>query len=207
MNRLSLIGLLSLCAAFAAAQTSIPANTNGNRLVVAVENGSPWSDAESLTVRISRRPRGVIFRQEEQRIGRLERGRSTEVLFTFDVDRTAPVNRPDTLELQIEGGGNILWHRTSPWTFTGPAAFRLEQNFPNPFNPSCVVRYELPQSVRAVLTIYDLLGRRVAVADEGIREAGYHEVAVAAGDLPSGVYFYRLEAGTFMATRKMVIVR
>lgn len=207
MNRLSLIGLLSLCIASAAAQISIPANSSGNRLTVAVENGSPWSNAESLTVRVSRHPRGVIFRQEEQRIGHLEPGRSADVVFAFDVDRKAPLNRPDTVELRVERGGSILWQKTSTWKFTGPAAFRLEQNFPNPFNPSCVVRYEMPQSVHAVLTMYDVLGRRVTVLDEGLREAGYHEVVVSTPSLPSGVYFYRLEAGSFAATRKMVIVR
>jgi hypothetical protein len=88
-----------------------------------------------------------------------------------------------------------------------PTEFSLSQNFPNPFNPSCVIRYGLPQSARVTLTLYNLLGQRVAVVDEGMREAGYHDVSVSAADLPSGIYFYRLQAGSFAETRKMVLLK
>lgn len=88
-----------------------------------------------------------------------------------------------------------------------PVEFSLSQNYPNPFNPSTVIRYGLPQGSRVTLTMYNMLGQRLAVLDEGMKVAGYHEVTISAAGLPSGVYFYRLEAGTFVSTQKMVVLK
>jgi hypothetical protein len=88
-----------------------------------------------------------------------------------------------------------------------PEEFSLNQNYPNPFNPSCTIRYGLPQSSPVSLTLYTLLGQRVAVLDEGLKQAGYHEVTFSAAGLASGVYLYRLDAGSFTTTRKMVVLK
>jgi len=207
MSHIIIAVLASICVAAATAQTPIPADSRDNTLVVAIENSSTWSDAESLMVRVLRSPPAVRFHADEQRVDRLEHGRSTDILFTFDVNRNASINSADTVELQVTGPQGVLWRKTSVWTFTGPATFRLEQNYPNPFNPSCIVRYALPQSARVTFTIYDVLGQRVAVMDEGMKQAGYHDVTISASGLASGVYFYRMEAGSFGASRKMVVLR
>jgi photosystem II stability/assembly factor-like uncharacterized protein len=93
-----------------------------------------------------------------------------------------------------------------------PTSYALGQNHPNPFNPTTLIPYALPERARVTLEVYDTAGRRVRVIDDGDQEPGYRTlewdgtndagVAVA-----SGVYFYRLRAGSFSATRKMVLVR
>jgi hypothetical protein len=83
----------------------------------------------------------------------------------------------------------------------------LHQNYPNPFNPTCVVSYGLPHASAVSLTLYNMLGQRVAVLDEGMKQAGWHHVTVTGTGLSSGVYLYRLEAGTFSMTRKMVVLK
>ena len=88
-----------------------------------------------------------------------------------------------------------------------PVRFVLEQNYPNPFNPSTTIRYGLPQRSNASLAVHNTLGQRVVVLIAGEQEAGCHEVKFDASGLSSGVYFYRLQAGDFVQTRKLVVLR
>jgi hypothetical protein len=86
-------------------------------------------------------------------------------------------------------------------------SYLLYQNYPNPFNPSTTIKYELPKSSDVRLSVYDILGREVSVLVNERREAGVHEVKFEGSNLASGVYFYRLQAGTYMETRKLLLVR
>ncbi len=88
-----------------------------------------------------------------------------------------------------------------------PGAYRLDQNFPNPFNPSTRIAYAIPKSSRIRLSILDVLGREVAVLVNGEQAAGSYESQWEAGSLSSGVYFYRLEAGPFVQSKKMLLLR
>jgi hypothetical protein len=88
-----------------------------------------------------------------------------------------------------------------------PKQFVLRQNYPNPFNPSTVIRYELPVKSNVTLKVYNLLGEEVATLVEEPEEAGYKSVTWDAGMSPSGVYFYRLSAGTFTQTNKLLVVK
>ncbi len=87
------------------------------------------------------------------------------------------------------------------------ATFTLDKNYPNPFNPSTRISYSIPVDSKVVLKVYDLLGRERVELVNGHRSAGNHGVTFAAGNLPSGVYFYRIQAGTFTETRKCVIMK
>jgi hypothetical protein len=82
---------------------------------------------------------------------------------------------------------------------------RLEQNFPNPFNPSTVIRYQIPAAGNARLSVHDLLGRQVAVLVEGRIGPGTHEATFHAASLASGIYFYRLQAGEFVQTKCLTL--
>jgi hypothetical protein len=75
------------------------------------------------------------------------------------------------------------------------------------FNPSTTIRFELPKSSVVSLTVYDMLGREVSVLVNERRNAGVHEVKFDGTGLSSGVYFYRLEAGSFVLTRKLLLLR
>jgi aminopeptidase N len=114
-------------------------------------------------------------------------------------------------------GGTTTW--SNVWNFTtsewlsveGPAGqpreFSLSQNYPNPFNPATVISYGLPERSHVRLTVFNLLGQLVAVVDEGTRDAGYYDVRFNGSTLASGVYLYRLEAGQFVQTRKLVLMK
>ncbi len=88
-----------------------------------------------------------------------------------------------------------------------PANFALEQNYPNPFNPSTLVSYQLPAVSQVRLSVYDLLGREVAVLVNGREAAGTHEVRVDGTGLSSGVYMCRMVAGPYVTTIKMVLTK
>jgi hypothetical protein len=88
-----------------------------------------------------------------------------------------------------------------------PSGYSLSTNYPNPFNPTTVIRYRLPVAGHVRLTVHDLLGREVAVAVDGRVDAGTHEVRFDATSLASGIYLYTLKAGGFVRTRTMVVLR
>jgi len=93
-----------------------------------------------------------------------------------------------------------------------PEEFSIEQNYPNPFNPICEVAYTLPTNCHVRLTIYNILGQKVRVLVDEYQSAGHKSVKWDGKDaqgqeLASGVYFYRLEAGEFAQTKKMVLLR
>ncbi|HTY59199.1 MAG TPA: 5'-nucleotidase C-terminal domain-containing protein [Bacteroidota bacterium] len=85
--------------------------------------------------------------------------------------------------------------------------FELGQNFPNPFNPTTVIRYALPGRTRANVTVFNALGQVVRELVNEDQEAGYHEVRFDGTGLASGVYFYRLHAGSFVETKKLTLLK
>ncbi len=89
-----------------------------------------------------------------------------------------------------------------------PATFTVYQNHPNPFNPSTQISFALPKAQKVTLKVFDLTGREVAtLLQNEHRPAGVHEVIFEAGQLASGVYLYRLQAGEWVETRRMVLIR
>ncbi len=88
-----------------------------------------------------------------------------------------------------------------------PTSFSLEQNYPNPFNPSTEIRFGIPHSAFVKLTVLNLLGQEVEVLTSGQLNAGSYVADWNASDYPSGIYFYRLEAGTFMDTKRMILIK
>ena len=88
-----------------------------------------------------------------------------------------------------------------------PADFELSQNYPNPFNPTTTIRYAVPTDANVSLAVYDMLGQKVAQLVEGPASAGYHDVQFDASQLASGIYVYKLQAGSFVQTKKMLLVK
>ena len=91
--------------------------------------------------------------------------------------------------------------------FSLPKVYALEQNYPNPFNPVTVIEYSLPRQSFVSLKIYDVLGRVAQTLVEERQEAGYYKAEFDATALSSGVYFYRLVGGSFVSTKKMLLLK
>jgi hypothetical protein len=88
-----------------------------------------------------------------------------------------------------------------------PISFNLAQNYPNPFNPSTKINYSIAQFSQVALKIYDVLGTEVATLVNEEKPAGSYEVNFNASQLSSGIYFYKLQAGSFIQTRKMILIK
>jgi hypothetical protein len=90
--------------------------------------------------------------------------------------------------------------------------YELQQNYPNPFNPSTIIRYSLAKSGPVTVKVFDVIGRQVATLVSGeVQSAGEHQVTFSSASLrngaASGVYFYRIESGSFTAVKKMMLIK
>ena len=114
--------------------------------------------------------------------------------------------------LHVNGG---VWRRPlsemitpveiTPTVF--PARFLLEQNYPNPFNPSTVISYKLPVNSDVTLKVYDVRGNEVTTLADEYKPSGSYEVKFEARGLSSGIYFYKLQSGSFVETKKMLLLK
>ena len=111
-------------------------------------------------------------------------------------------------------GGQILTYRNRIGVVTStkeqtqlPTEYSLSQNYPNPFNPSTTIRYALPKAQFVTLKIFNMTGQELTTLVNQQQTAGEHSFHWQAENLPSGVYLFRLQAGDFSATRKMILMR
>ncbi|HUI29393.1 MAG TPA: family 43 glycosylhydrolase [Candidatus Acidoferrales bacterium] len=141
--------------------------------------------------------------------------------FSTNVLTTVSGNRDVYLKFKGAGSGNLFmlqWvsfvDKSHPLTSIHesrsgllPKHFELEQNYPNPFNPATRISYQLPVASNVTLKIYDVLGREVATLVDERQSAGYHGVTFDAGNLASGVYFYRIGTEMSSAVKKLTLVK
>ncbi len=88
-----------------------------------------------------------------------------------------------------------------------PTEYKLHQNFPNPFNPSTTIMYDLKESGRVKITLFNINGQRITTVLDQVKNAGYHSFVYKAGNLPSGVYIYQIEVNDFRDVRKLVLMK
>ncbi len=88
-----------------------------------------------------------------------------------------------------------------------PQTFSLEQNYPNPFNPVTKIKFTLASNEYTTLKVYDIIGKEITTLVNNQMEKGHYEINFDASNLPSGVYFYTLNAGGYKETRKMILMR
>jgi hypothetical protein len=103
-----------------------------------------------------------------------------------------------------EHGTILAIGRTGP---RSPETFQLLQNYPNPFNPTTTIRYALPSRAQVILTVFNTLGQQVATLVNESEDAGFHDVRYDGSSIASGVYFYQLRAGEYVATKSLMVVR
>lgn len=127
--------------------------------------------------------------------------------YTFS-DRNLPTGKYAYRLKQIDFNGNFEYVELRNSVQIGvPKKFRLSQNYPNPFNPVTFINFDIPEDSKIVLKIYDNTGREVRSLVNEYKLAGYYKVELNGSDLASGVYFYRLTAGEFSETKRMILLK
>jgi hypothetical protein len=134
------------------------------------------------------------------------RGTTTEAQSYTFLDRSASGKVQYRLK-QIDFDGQFEYSNVIEVDAGLPKVFALEQNYPNPFNPTTVISYQLPVASEVSLKVYDVLGKEVMTLVNGRQAAGAYNYTLNASNLSSGVYFYRLRAGNFVSTKKMMLVK
>jgi hypothetical protein len=120
-------------------------------------------------------------------------------------------------QVPTEEERDTLMNRTMNWLLDGITSagnnnlvvrsFNLEQNYPNPFNPSTTITYSLANEEHVSLKVYDIMGREVAELMNEDQAAGTHSLDFDASSLASGMYFYKISAGNFVSTKKMILLK
>jgi hypothetical protein len=120
-----------------------------------------------------------------------------------------------TIFVSMNNNGAKIWSRSLPSIVVSvntsqdasPHTFTLSQNYPNPFNPSTTIDYSIPKESFVTIKVYDLLGRELTTLVNEEKSAGNYNVSFNAGNLSSGIYFYRMHADNFIQTKKLVLIR
>jgi len=159
---------------------------------------------------------GLIYTSKDG--GRTWRVQNSEILSDENIKLSFATDSETTLGYALTGFGQVLSYAEPRNTSSAPILDRtrpiptdyaLAQNYPNPFNPTTTISYQLPTSGNVSLKVYDMLGREVATLANTRQDAGTYTVQFSAANyqLSSGVYFYRLQAGTFVETKKMLLIK
>jgi hypothetical protein len=108
---------------------------------------------------------------------------------------------------QIDFNGEYEYSDVVQLDNLAPTDYVLEQNYPNPFNPSTTIKFGLPEKSDVVITVYNSLGAEVATLVNEVREAGSYEIQFNADNFSSGIYYYKIVAGSFVETKKMILLK
>jgi hypothetical protein len=156
----------------------------------------------------------VIYENDgEENFGKIiidDSGGNRQRVYVADVDNDADMDLLVTNNFPFE----VIFYRNDGLTgikddplLSMPGQFGLKQNYPNPFNPLTKIKFNIPKSEEVKIEIFNTLGQRIDILVNQFMKAGYHEVEFNAQNLSSGIYLYRIEAGKFQDTNKMVLLR
>lgn len=190
---------------------TIPFASTGNTIDLAVANESSIPIA-AVKVEATNIPSWLRFSAAEQRIAAIKANQEISALFSFSVDKTAPVNKDHTLRFIISGPTGERWTKEITVAIDPPERFELFQNYPNPFNPTTTISYQLPAKSRVTLKIFNLLGQEVATVSDGEKEPGYHHEVWSASAASSGIYIAQIVAlddrgNRWVARRTMLLLK
>jgi hypothetical protein len=208
----TIIALL-MCASLSVAQSvhEIPFASKGNTIELAIANSSTLT-AEGVIVELTNAPEWLKFESKRDTLQQLKPQAEQTASFTFSVDKSAKVNKEQTLSFMITDKSRQQWTKEITIKIAAPTTYELSQNYPNPFNPTTTINYQLSAISSVSLKVFDVIGREVANLVNEQQEPGGHQVTLDARKYASGVYIYRLTATDeqnkqHVFQKKMVLVR
>jgi hypothetical protein len=206
---------------YAGTQTNVYTGQSGAGVFRSTDNGESWQQATSglPTDEISHlavNSIGYVFAATSRQgvYSSTDKGNSWEPVGPgLEENSTVSAFAFNNSGYVFAAAGGIVYRSVQPVTYvqytseTFPSSYVLRQNYPNPFNPSTTIEFALPKSAYVTLRVYDLLGRQVGELVNEKLEPGMYKTQWNASGLASGVYFYRLQAGEFTETKKLLLLR
>ena len=210
MKKLFIIIVLIPCTLYCQVY-EIPYNSKGNSLALTVENTAAVA-AKNVTVEIQNPSSWLKLESSKIMLKDILAKQSKDAEFKFSIERSAPVGKEQKIKALIKTADGQTWTKEIAFTISPPKEFHLYDNFPNPFNPTTKIAFELPMESRVKLVIYDALGREVRTLTDEEHPAGYLELPWDGRNeggtaVSSGIYFYRISTSKWHSVKKMVLLR
>ena len=198
--------------------TNVYAGTDGSGVYLSTDNGTTWAQANNSLpdnshvhtfilngTNVFAGTDNGVYLSMDNGLSWIQAGLPSFSVYSLVIRQT-------NIYAGTSGAG--VWKRPLS-EFTGisneikdlPKDYTLSQNYPNPFNPNTIISYSLPSAFNIRLNIYNTLGQKIKTLETGYKTAGNYSVNFNASDLPSGIYFYKLEAGQFTQTKKMILIK
>ena len=169
----------------------IPFASTGNAIELTVANNS-FIPLSAVKVEAKNAPSWIRFVSSEHLLQQVEAKGEAQALFSFSVEKSAPVNEKQSLLFTITTQTGESWTKEIAIKVDPPDHFELFQNYPNPVNPITTIAFQLPKDARVSLKVYNLLGQEVVTLIDGDVPAGYHQQMWNANTFASGTYVYQL---------------
>lgn len=185
---------------------TLPYQMEENRLTLILANTTSLMLSD-ISVSAADIPEGISISPSHFDIPSIQEGSYRETEFTVRLLENAPTAGTMEVLFEVSDGRGNIWEKVIRLQTDSPSEVNLIQNFPNPFNPSTIIRFELPDANDVRLDVYDMLGRRVAQLINDRMTAGRHEITFDASNLASGVYMYRLITDNQVINRQMVLIK
>lgn len=190
---------------------TVPISDKDHKIELVLAN-STEKQFKNVLIKVEGKPSWVKFENEEVEIANIPSQKEFSASFSFKISGKATVG--DTAEvniLAIDDTG-FAWEKTIQLSPGAPTEFELLPNYPNPFNPATTIQYQLPVQMDVQVSVYNILGRKVATLADGLQEAGQHEFRWNASNMASGLYFYRVVAkgqgrSRIVDNRKMMLIK
>lgn len=187
-------------------QNIVPIASEGNSIDLAINNVS-MVDLKNVTLSVTDRPAWITITRSTDAIDVIKQKESRTASFQFTVDRNVKIGASGEIAIAITSENGEHWMKHIQVTTGAPAQYAVRQNYPNPFNPTTTIEYTLPQKSVVNLTVYDNLGRIVREVVKESQTEGAYAVPFDGSSLASGMYIYKLTAGSFTQTKRMMLLK
>jgi hypothetical protein len=189
----------------------IPFASTGNTISLNIQNNSSL-EAKNVSVTFNHLPTWLNFKSTTALLKNVNPNSTGDAEFTFSVDKKAPVEKDTTLTAVISMSDGQTWTKDITVEVAAPTDYKLYNNFPNPFNPSTKIAFDLPKASHVKLVIYDIVGREVAQVADADYPAGYTELTWNGINkngvmVSSGVYLYRVSTDKWSNVKKMLMLK
>ena len=189
----------------------IPFASTGNTISLNIQNNSSL-EAKNVSVTFNHLPTWLDFKSNTALLKDVSANSTGDAEFTFSVDKKAPVEKDTTLTAVISMSDGQTWSKDITVEVAAPTDYKLYNNFPNPFNPSTKIAFDLPKASHVKLVIYDIVGREVAQVADADYPAGYTELTWNGINkngvmVSSGVYLYRVSTDKWSNVKKMLMLK